>query len=112
MKQPTGLPPIKSVEKPASPLNEAYKILGVETPFELSRAYTKQEQVLFKNHTWDYEDATQMQNVIRAILESVKEESLSEEEKEWRNEILWFWYHHAISVAGWKKDKEKQKFFS
>jgi hypothetical protein len=33
--------------------------------------------------------------------------TLTEEEKDWRQEILWFWYHHAISCAIWKKDKAK-----
>jgi len=112
MKNPTGLPPVQNFETLNSPLRAAYEILGANTPFELSRAYVKAEQVLFKDRSWDYDDVNQVQNIIRGILESVDEANLLEEEIEWRNEILWFWYHHAVSIAGWKKDKEKQRNFS
>lgn len=95
-----------------SALKEAYILLNAQTPLELSRNYTAQEQIHFKDHTWDYENTEQIHNIIKNIIESVDENSLHEDEKEWRNEILWFWYHHAISVAGWKRDTQKQKEFS
>jgi hypothetical protein len=95
-----------------SPMREAYLMLDATTPFELSRNYVKYEQVLFKSGKWDYDNPEQTQNKIKQILESVDASNLTEEEVEWRNEILWFWYHHAISVAHNNKDKEKMKFFS
>ena len=104
------VPEIFDFEK--SPIKEAYVLLGATTPLELSRRYTEEEQVLFKNYTWDYDNPEQIQNRIKEILESVPEAELSPEEADWRNEILWFWYHHAISVSMWKKDREKAKFFS
>ncbi len=99
-----------SIEK--SPLREAYLLLNAKTPLELFLNYTKEEQVLFINKTWDYENPEQIQNIVKNILESVDVSTLNDDEKFWRDNILWFWYHHAISVAGWMKDKEKQKQFS
>ncbi len=95
-----------------SPMREAYNMLGAKTPLELSERYKEEEQVLFKSHEWDYENPDQIQNRLREIIEPVDVDKLTEDEKEWRNEILWFWYHHAISVTDWKRDKEKMKFFS
>lgn len=95
-----------------SPIKDAYVLLGAQTPLELSRRYTEEEQVLFINKTWDYDDHSQIQNRVKDILESIDESLLIEDERVWRNEILWFWYHHAISVSSWKKDKEMAKVFS
>jgi hypothetical protein len=95
-----------------SPMRDAYLMLGATTPLELSQAYTKLENPIFISRVWDYDDPDQPQNKIKEMLEVVDEGGLTEDEKEWRKEILWFWYHHAISVAGWKRDKEKMKVFS
>jgi hypothetical protein len=101
---------IFGVEK--SPMREAYHLLGAKTPLELSQLYTAQDQLLFIPKTWDYDNPDQIPNQIKNILESVDENELTEDEKEWRNEILWFWYHHAVSCANWKQDKDKMKEFS
>jgi len=90
-----------------SPMKEAYQLLDAPTPLELSQKYTKAEQELFKSHEWDYENPEQIQNKVKDILEAVDLSILTEEEQDWRQEILWFWYHHAISCAIWKKDREK-----
>ncbi len=95
-----------------SPLYEVYLRLGAQSPLELSRNYTKLEQPLFIDGRWDYDDNAQEHNKIKVALESIGTAGLSDEEIEWRNEILWFWYHHAISVACRKGDKEKQRQFS
>jgi hypothetical protein len=110
MEQNTGNQEIFDVEK--SPMREAYHLLGATTPLELSQLYTKQDQLLFIPKTWDYNNPDQIQNKIKTILENMDETGLTEDEKEWRNEILWFWYHHAISCANWKQEKEKMKEFS
>ncbi|MBI5400979.1 MAG: hypothetical protein HZB12_02600 [Candidatus Yonathbacteria bacterium] len=40
-------------------------------------------------------------------MESIDPLTLMENERGWVQEILWFWYHHAISCAIWRyKDKE------
>ncbi len=103
---------MESFDTERSVMREVYVLLGASTPLELSRRYTEEEQVLFKNKEWDYDNPEQIQNKVKSILESVDESGLTEEEKEWRCEILWFWYHHAISVALWKDDTEKAKAFS
>lgn len=95
-----------------SPMKGAYIMLGANTPIQLSKRYTEEEQVLFRSHEWDYDNPEQVQNKVKNILEAVDESELTQEEKEWRNEILWFWYHHAISVSDWKRDKEKMQLFS
>ena len=95
-----------------SPMREAYVLLEAKTPLELSQNYTKAEQPIFISRKWDYENPDQIQNKVKNILESVDPDSLPEEEQFWRQEILWFWYHHAISCAIWKKDKEKAAEYS
>lgn len=93
----------------ASPIREVYELLGAKTPFdlELSNKYSDAEQVLFKSQEWDYDNPNQIQNKAKVILESVDPEALIEDEKDCRQEILWFWYHHAISCAIWKRDRAK-----
>ncbi|KND47725.1 MAG: hypothetical protein AB201_02190 [Parcubacteria bacterium C7867-006] len=96
-----------------SPLREAYELLGATTPLELHRLYSEQDQILMKSGKWDYENPDLVVNRVKEILESVKPGELTEDEMEWRNEILWFWYHHAISCAiGRYKDKEAAKKYS
>ena len=105
-------PIIFSKEILSSPIFEAYKLLGAHTPLELNRKYTIEDQKLFLSHTWDYEDPNQIINKIKNILESSPQNESSQEENDWRQETLWFWYHHAISVALWKKDISKAREFS
>lgn len=96
-----------------SPMREAYDLLGAKTPLELSQKYSEQDQVLFKTGEWDYENPELVINKIKNILEKIDEATLTEEEVEWRQEILWFWYHHAISCALSRyKDREKAREFS
>ena len=99
------------VEK--SPIKEAYVLLGAHTPLELSNLYTVEDQKLMKSGNWDYGNPELITNKVKIILESIDSASLTEEEREWRQEILWFWYHHAISCAVWMyKDKEAAQKYS
>ncbi len=94
-------------------LQEAYDLLGVNTPLELLNLYTIEDQKLMESGEWDYSNPDLLINKIKNILEKVALEDLSMEEKEWRNEILWFWYHHAIGCAIWRyKDREKAKEYT
>ena len=34
---------------------------------------------------------------MKAILEQIDSSELNDSDRMWRNEILWFWYHHAVS---------------
>lgn len=101
---------IFQIEK--SPFKEAYVLLDAKTPLELNTLYVDQDQILFKSGKWDYENPELITNKVKALLENTPTEGLTEEEREWRQEILWFWYHHAISVAVQHKDKEKAQFFA
>jgi hypothetical protein len=96
-----------------SPMREAYILLEAKTPLELSNLYSAEDQRLMKSHKWDYKNPDLLTNKIKDILESVEPQSLTEEELEWRNEILWFWYHHAISTAvALHKDVDAAKDFA
>lgn len=99
------------VEK--SPLKEAYVLLGAKTPLELSNLYSDEDQKLMGNHAWDYNNPNLITNKIKTIIEGVDFDNLTDEEKEWCNEILWFWYHHAISCAIWRhNDKPKAQEYA
>lgn len=96
-----------------SPAREAYILLGATNPLELSNKYSEADQVLFKSGEWDYDNPDLITNKVKTILDSVDVADLTEDEKDWRQEIIWFWYHHAISCALSKhKDKESAKRFA
>lgn len=86
----------------SKPLHTIYELMGVTSMHDLNRAYTEEDQKLMKEGRWDYEDPELLTNRVKSLLEQVDPITLSEEEKEWREEILWFWYHHAISCAVWR----------
>ncbi len=86
-------------EQAESKLSEVYKILGANTPLEMSNLYTVEDQKLIHSGTWSDSDPNLITNRIKNILEQIDSTTLTEEEADWRNEILWFWYHHAISHA-------------
>lgn len=96
-----------------SPMREAYYLLHASTPRELSHLYAAEDQNLMLEHRWDYNDITQITNRVKNILENANLTALTEDERFWRGEILWFWYHHAISCAIWRyKDKEAAQKYS
>jgi hypothetical protein len=98
------------VEK--SPMREAYLLLGAKTPLELSNLYAAEDQKLMPKG-WDYNNPELITNRIKEILEATDPHALTDEENEWRNNILWFWYHHAISCAIWRyKDKAAAQMYS
>lgn len=93
-------------------MQAAYDLLGASTPLELNQKYVQIDQVLFKSGEWNYNNPALLTNQVKSILERVDTNSLTADELEWRQEILWFWYHHAISCARWKGDKEAALHFS
>jgi hypothetical protein len=93
-----------------SPAKEAYLLLSAHTPLELSNKYSEEDQRQMLSGTWDYNNPALIINKVKNILEGISPQKLIEEEKDWVEEILWFWYHHAISCALYKyKDKEKAR---
>ena len=83
-------------------LKAAYTLLGTQSPLELSNLYSAEDQKLMSAGEWDYNNPNLVVNKVKTILEAVNPNNLSEDENEWRQEILWFWYHHAISCAIWR----------
>lgn len=99
-----------SFEAAKSRIKEAYFLLNARTPLELNNLYTAEDQKLMKSGSWDYNNSDLIINRVKTILEDSGEDGLTDEEKKWRKEILWFWYHHAISCAVFlHKDKEAAK---
>jgi hypothetical protein len=82
-----------------SPIAKAYELLSATNPFDLQKKYNENEQVYFKSRTWDYNNPELLFNKVKAAIEEVGLENLKGEEEKWAREILWFWYHHAISSA-------------
>lgn len=96
-----------------SPIRDAYLLLGANSPGELYDKYLEQDQILFKSGAWDYNNPELIVNKIKDVLEKIGIENLSGKEKVWVNEILWFWNHHAISIAiGKYHDIEKAKDYA
>jgi len=90
----------------SSPMREAYLLLNAHTPLELSNRYTEEDQKLMATAKWDYNNPDLITNKVKELLENIDPINLTGAENEWRNEILWFWYHHAISCAIYRyKDK-------
>ena len=92
-------------------IQELYKFAGVSNIRELHKIYCEEDQRLMKSGDWDYDNPLLLTNFIRRELEWAPDaELLTDEEDEWRKEILWFWHHHATSCAIWKKkDKPAAK---
>lgn len=96
-----------------SGMKEAYLLLGAHTPLELSNLYTAEDQKLMRSGEWDYDNVDLIVNKAKEIIEGVDPGLLTEDESDWRKEILWFWYHHAMSCAIWRyKDKEAARVFA
>ena len=103
----------KEIDVEKSPLKEAYMLLDAKDPGELKTKYSVEDQILMKSVSWDYEDSTLLIHKIKDILERAQISELSADEKYWRLNILWSWYHHAISCAIWRyRDKTKAQIYS
>lgn len=85
-----------------SPIRDLYILFGATSAAEFHRLYDEEDQRLMRSHSWDYENPDLVVNKVKEILEASDSASLSEEEREARAHILWFWYHHAISAAIWR----------
>lgn len=83
-------------------MNEAFQLLGVTSFKDLSLAYTREDQKLMKSGEWDARNSTLITNQVKTLLEQIDLNDLGESDREWCSEILWFWYHHAVSYAIWR----------
>ncbi len=88
------------------PIDAIYARFGVRGAQELDRFITGIDQGLMKSCEWDYKNEQLINNEIVHLLESLDRAGMNGEEEYWINQIIWFWYHHAISCAVVKyKDK-------
>ena len=77
-----------NIEK--SPIKEVYLLLNAHTPLELNNNYSAEDQKLMRSGSWDYNNSALVVNKVKDILEVVNPQELTEEEREWVQEILWF----------------------
>lgn len=97
----------------AACLNNLFALTGTTNLRELSDKYDAADQQLMVANLWDYTDPTLLPNQIRRLLEQLDTTALNHDDKYWRNEMLWFWYHHAVSCALFKHDDiVAARFFS
>lgn len=96
----------------ASKLTVVYDLLHVETPLQMSQAYTEFDQQAFKAGRWDPDDMLFMCNRVKAILEQIGLVNLVGDEQDWAREILWFWHHHAISIMLQRGDVDRARVCS
>jgi|GEM_PF-953493 len=100
-------------DREKSPIRTAYHLLDARSPLELSNLYTAEDQKLMASHEWDYRNSELIVNKVKEILETTDPNMLKPNEQECRREILWFWYHHAISCAIWRyKDKSAAQSYA
>lgn len=93
-------------------MDDIFKILGVKTPDDVLREFSRLDQKLMTNGEWNYENEDLVINKTKDILEKLDLSTLSKEELQTRKYILWLWNHHAISSAIGKKNKEKAQEFA
>ena len=97
-------------------LQPAYTLLHVSTPSELARKFIEEDQKHLKARTWDYKNPDLVINKVKEIVERAISTGLfakGEQDTEDLQDMLWFWYHHAIGYAIWgEKDKTKAQEFS
>jgi hypothetical protein len=100
-------------EMSKSKLTSIYELLGANTPLEMHRLYSEEDQKLMKSSQWDYDNKNLITNKVKTLLEEINSKDLTDDEAHWRNEVLWFWYHHAISCAIFNKgDKAAAEKYS
>ena len=103
----------KEFDLKKSPIREVYILLRARNPKELYDRYFIKDQKLIKRGALDYENPKLITTRVKDCLEEISPVKLSEEEKKCRQDILWLWYHHAISYAIWHyTDKKKARRYS
>lgn len=94
-------------------LRDAYVLLNVDNPFELSERYLAEDQKIVTSKISDYHSEKLITNKVKRILEQIDARLLSKDERHERRLILWLWHHHAISYAVWGyKDRKRARQYS
>ncbi len=84
-------------------IEEAFALFEVADFFSLARAYSNEDQRLMKSDAWNDGDPSLLTNRLKTMLEAIDPAELSAKDVMWHQEILWFWYHHAMSHANVRK---------
>ncbi len=84
-------------------IRDVFRIADVKNIRELSRVYDEEDQRLMKAGEWDYGNSTLLVNQIKKALDNMDWSRLNHRQRTICREICWFWHHHAISCAIWKK---------
>jgi hypothetical protein len=91
---------VKRFDKNKSSLRDIYTKYNVNDPGELQELFTKHDQTLMNTQSWDYHNTELLVNTIKKDIEGVGISTITDnKEQRWIREILWLWYHHAISCA-------------
>ena len=88
-------------------IQQAYELFGVSNVFELQKAYTLHDQALMKSNQWNAYNTELIINRAKIILEQIDLQKLTDDERFWFTELLWFWYHHAISCETLRTNAQK-----
>ncbi|MEK7642013.1 MAG: hypothetical protein AAB365_03415 [Patescibacteria group bacterium] len=84
------------------PIDKICRRFGVETVRGLDRYITSVDQQLMKAGLWDYKNSDYENNKLVRELRDLALDDLTADEKYWVRQIIWFWYHHAVSCALFK----------
>ena len=108
-----------SSESAREKMNKVYSLFGVNDTHALWEAYFSEDQRRDPSDTPAeeklkrlYDNSDYILNKAKTLLEQIDEDSLTKDEKRVREEILWLWYHHGVSQAIWKKDKQSAQAFA
>lgn len=104
----------KPFDKSKSVLRELYIQFSCNDPGELDDVYLQEDQRLMYALEWDYDNPSQVPNIIKDAIEKVGLENIPDKkERKWIQQIVWLWYHHAFSCAIYQyKDRKKALKYS
>ncbi len=97
-----------------SSLRLVYEKFSCKDPGELRDLYQEEDQRLMYKAAWDHRNDELLTNQIKDAIEKAGGRNIGDaKEQRWISNILWLWYHHAISSALWRYgDKEEAQKFS
>ncbi len=104
----------KPFDHTKSVLKAVYEEFSRYDPYELDELNLAEDQRLMYADAWDYKNETLLPNKIKSAIERVGVETIPDPKEKWSiQNILWLWYHHAISCALWHyADKDAALEFS
>ena len=97
-----------------SVFRDVYQRFSANDSIELNNIYMEADQKLMYAGGWDYKNPDLLTNKIVSQVEQVGVENVPDtRERYWISNMLWMWYHHAISCAIWRyKDKDAARRYA